>query len=392
MHSAGRMEESLMPCQSCGSGSLEPVLDLGRQPICNRFLSSPDDPERFYPLDLVKCRYCGLHQLSSVPPGSEVFGQDFNYLSSASPSVVRHYAGVASALADRYALGTRDLVLDIASNDGVLLAPFKAAGIRTLGVEPVNKIAAIAKGAGIETIVSRFEDADILRHHRPTLITAMDVLAHTDTVHPFLERLAVLMAETGAPFVCQSQHFPTSMARTEYDTIYHEHARYFSVRSLQNLLASHGIQIDDVEHNDFYGGSFIAHCSLGVRGGKFPEPPPDEIGFARRASASIAKLRDIVSEAKGTVAGIGAPMKSSTLLNAAGVKLAYLSEVNRLKVGTFSPGMHIPVVPEEHFFSHPPEYAVVLSWNMAEPIMEKYRRAGYGGRFIVPVPTPVVVS
>lgn len=384
----------MMACQSCGSSALRLVVDLGDQPICNRFLTDPNEPEETFPLKLVRCDYCGLHQLSEVPSGSKVFGPDFNYLSSSSPSVVRHYEGVARALTMRYGLGSHDLVLEIASNDGVLLKPFKEEGIQTLGVEPVKKIAALATEAGIDTIPARFEDLTDL-NVEPKLILAMDVLAHTDTVHPFLDNVAALMADTGATFVCQSQHFPTSMKRNEYDTIYHEHARYYSVSSLQRLLSLHGIQIDEVEFNEFYGGSFIAHCSSGNHQRHFPEATIDSLddaAFARRTLENISKLRDLVEGLDGTVAGIGAPMKSSTLLNASRLKLAFLSEVNAMKLYTFSPGMHIPVVDEAYFFRKEPDYAVVLSWNMAEPIMAKYRQRGYKGKFIVPVPDPEVVA
>jgi hypothetical protein len=377
-------------CQSCGSTQMVPVLNLGDQPICNSFLKSPDGHEDFYPLRLVRCFYCGLHQLSFVPPASEVFSQSFNYLSSSSGSVVKHYANVAGALITRYGLRSKDLVLDIASNDGVLLAPLKEAGVRTLGVEPVERIAAIATSKGIMTIPARFEEVRL--ESKPSLITAMDVLAHTDTVHPFLANVASVMAETGAPFVCQSQHFPTSMAKVEYDTIYHEHARYYSVESLQRLLSRHCIQVDDVEFNDFYGGSFIAHCSLGTRRRQFQETVTDDRWFARKALASIAKLASLVRGLDGQIAGIGAPMKSSTLLNAVRLKLTYLAEVNEFKVGTYSPGMHIPVVPEAYFFAHQPDYAVVLSWNMADVIMRKYRERGFKGKFIIPVPEPTVVE
>lgn len=388
-----------MSCQSCGSLDLKSVLDLGSQPICNKFSSSPDAPEKRYPLRLVRCEHCGLIQLSDVPPGSEVFDSNFNYLSSSSKGVVTHYTNVSESLVRRYKLGASDLVLDIASNDGVLLRPFKEQGIKVLGIEPVERIAAVATASGVVTIAARFEDTAL--EANPTLITAMDVLAHTDTVHPFLDNLCRLMTKTGAPFVCQSQYFPASMARTEYDTIYHEHARYFSVRSFQNLLVRHGIQVDDVEFNDFYGGSFIAHCSRGTKVKRFSETHSfDDVAckdFAKKARRSMEELVKLLAsfkaEGKG-IAGIGAPMKSSTLLNSSGIGpdlVDYLAEVNPLKIGTWSPGVHIPVVAEEHFFSNPPDVALVLSWNFAEQIIDAYHNRGFEGKFVVPIPEPRVV-
>ena len=384
-------------CQSCGSGELEDVLDFGDTPICNDFTPRPDTPQKRYPMKLVHCRYCGLDQLSYVPPASEVFGPSFNYLSSSSKGVVKHYSEMAASLKGRYGLGPSDLVLDVASNDGVLLKPFRDLGMKTLGVEPVEKIAMLATEQGLLTIPQRFEDVRI--RAKPSLITAMDVLAHTDTPHEFLERLYELMAESGALFVCQSQYFPASMAKDEWDTIYFEHARYFSVRSLQALLLRHGIQVDDVEYSDFYGGSFLAHCSLDSRSKLIPERlHVDYSAFARRTERNIKKLGSMLVDYKWQhkrVAGIGAPMKSSTLLNAIGADsslVAYLTEVNPLKVGTYAPGTRIPVVDESVFFAKPPDVALVLTWNYAEPIMAAYRKRGYRGAFVVPIPHPKVVE
>lgn len=379
-----------MTCQSCGSTDLSLVYDFGSMPLCNAFLSGPNDPEKPYPLRLVRCLRCGLAQLSEVPPASEVFGKSFNYLSSSSKGVVKHYSEMARRLAERYSLGSKDLVVDIASNDGVLLEPFKEMGIRTFGVEPVERIAQIATSKGMMTIAERFEDADI--QVKPSLITAMDVLAHTDTIHPFLVRLRSLMARSGAPFVAQSQYFPATMQRNEWDTIYHEHCRFYSVRSLQNLLHLHGIQIDDVEFNDFYGGSFLAYCSLGDDMKRFDEGEPDYPAFAWRVGESIRQIQETLRSMKAEgkrVAGIGAPMKSSTLLCSTCIgpeTLGYLTEVNPLKVSTWSPGMHIPVVKEEWFFEDMPDVAFILSWNFAEQIMRSYRERGFTGEFVVPFP------
>lgn len=389
-----------MSCQGCGWLFLKTVVDLGEQPICNRNLTLQTETEKRYPLRLAFCPKCSLVQLGYVPPVSEVFGRGFNYLSGSSASVKKHYQQLAAQLADRYLLRGNDLVFDIASNDGTFLKGLQEMGIRVVGLDPCPLPAKIARENGVPTFIQRFESFD--ERIRPTLITAFDVMAHTPTIHDFLRTLKSLLFHTKADFVCQSQYLPAMIEKGEWDTIYHEHARFYTVSTLTKLLNGYGIGARSVEFNDFYGGSFILHCRAGVPNGSEVnaaikrEAPYSSFEtyepFAERVRRNRADL--LSSLDGGRIAGIGAPMKSATLLNYCGLdfrRIEYLTESNPLKVGTFAPGSRIPIKDDSYFFSHPPDAALILSWNMADFLIEKYRERGYQGPFIVPIPEVRIV-
>jgi hypothetical protein len=350
-----------------------------------------------------------LVQLDEVPPGTTVFGEDFNYLSGSTSDATRYFSELSNVLRERFDLQPDDLVVDIGSNDGSFLRFFEEKGLSVLGIEPTPKPAAAAIAAGIPTIGQRFEEAieEILTRSngRIRLLTALNVLAHTDTIHEFLECVKKVLVNNNSTFVSQSHYLPKLIENCEYDTIYHEHARYYTATSLQSMLASHGISLFDVKESDYYGGSLIAYAGIGreeqtselqriLSCEQYLREPKTYSRFADKVMENRLKLRALLTSLKSDgkrLAGIGAPMKSSTILNYCGIDgsiLDYLAEVNPLKVGTYSPGVHIKVVSEEHFFEDPPEVALILSWNVANSIMRKFRNRGYNGQFIIPIPEP----
>jgi len=375
-------------CQNC-SHSLELILNLGDQPLCNAFLNSTEEfeTEKFYPLRLAYCKNCSLTQLTDVLPRELVFGKDFNYLSSSSKSVVEYY----QYLAEKFIRMFRPTsVLEIASNDGVFLQPFKKQGIKVLGVEPAPKPAQIAIDQDIPTRVEYFEDCYQDIDITPDIICAFDVLAHCERLDSFLFGITQLMKQETV-LILQCQSLDAMLESVAFDTAYHEHLRYFDVTSLKNLLSKYNLRVVDVEFTDFYGGSFLSYCRLGDVPSKYTTSPLTEKKLFQFAKLS-QELRNNISitvesrKEQGPVIGIGAPMKSSTLLNYCNLKLEYLTEVNQLKIGTFSPGMHIPVVDENKVDFGKETTALVLSWNMYERIVSNLRQKGFKGQFIVPIP------
>ena len=391
------------------------VLSLGNQPICNKFLEdrASFSDERLYPLDLFFCRNCTLVQLGSVPPSEVTFGKGYNYLTGATAEAVRYFHDMALKLADRFSLGSGDYVLDIGSNDGTFLKGFHGTGVKVVGVEPSPYPSALARREGISTVQKRLEDSvdEILAQTRGQLrlITAFNVIAHTDTIHQFLDVVSHLMERNDCIFVSQSHYLPRLIEACAYDTIYHEHARYYTIGSLGYLLRRHGLTMFDAEESLYYGGSIIAYASnrdvpetkelaslkaseLSFRDLRlYPE-------FALRVEENKRKLRKLLFHLRSNgkrIAGIGAPMKSSTLLNYCGIDsnlVDYLTEVNPLKVGSYSPGTHIKVLSEEVLFKDAPEVALILSWNVADGIIERLRRKGYRGQFVIPIPEPRVID
>lgn len=359
------------------------------------------------------CADCTLVQLSSVPPSKVVFADDYNYLTGSTNDAVRYFSRVADLLIDKFDLSERDKVLDIGSNDGTFLRFLQVRGIEVIGVDPAPKPAAIANKNGVRTICRPFEDCveDVAKwcDDRLRLVTAFNVLAHTDRVHLFLDGVRKLLSNDKTVFMSQSHYLPVLIDERQYDTIYHEHARYYTATSLKSLLNQHGLHLFDAEESDYYGGSIMAYAAptessatkrlgdLLSRERRFAEFET-YAKFARGVEENRLRLRGLLEQLKregNSIAGVGAPMKSSTLLNYCGIDsqiLDYVTEVNPLKINTYTPGTHIKVVSEGTFFKSPPHFALILSWNVADSIIEKFKVKGYKGSFIIPIPEPRLVK
>ena len=408
-------------CQVCGCPDLERVLDLGCQPLCNDFvpIDQATRPQTFYPLCLCYCPRCSLVQLDYLLPTQHAFGGQYSYLTGSSNSLVEYYASLTSKLAAKLELRPGDGVVDIGSNDGTFLREFQSLGMRVLGIEGAAQPAKVAVenqvptlgrffGKGISSAVKKNFPPDCAIR----LITAMNVLAHTDNINEFLPEVEVLM-EPDTIFVSQSHWLAALVRQFEFDTIYHEHLRYYTLESLMHLYKRHGLSIFDVEITDFYGGSILVYATKDSEHRSNHRPSALSAVLREEQEMSITQsLRDMkqvllsnkarlltllvdIKSSGGRVVGIGAPMKASTLLNYYGVDsdlVEYIVEVNPLKVGTVVPGVGIPVVHEDIVFHDQPEYALLLSWNMAKSIMPKYREAGFRGKFILPVPQVEVIE
>lgn len=358
-----------MPCQSCGYEQLKEILDLGNQPLCNSFTLERVEQKK-YPLVLCYCPKCSLVQLSEVLAREVVFGKDFNYLSSSSKSVRQYYQGLAER---HYAYFKPRSVLEVAGNDGVYLKHFPCP---SLNVEPAPKAAEIAQTHGVRTLTEYFEDVELEPEF--DLIAAFDVLAHAEKVHEILDKVSLLMSDSTV-FIAQFHSLKSLVEKIEFDTIYHEHIRFFSLPSFSYLLGLHGLQVFGYEETSFYGGSIIAYCRKGIPhvvGESITESELKE--FAKRAQAKAQGLREFVLEAKSRgkkIVGIGAPMKASTLLSYCRLDssaIDYLTETNPLKAGRFSP-QGIPVYEDSRMLEDRPDIALVLSWNMYDSIVSKLR-------------------
>lgn len=402
-------------CQLClTNDSIIEILDLGHQPICNAVLSeeSLNAPEISYPLKLFVCRKCFLVQLQDVVPAKAVFGADYNYLSGSTPSLVRYFQMLAEKIVRMFDVKSAETVCDIGSNDGTFLNAFKQKNVNVIGVEPTPLPAKLAVDNGVPTVQEFFTeeigDRLVREYGKMRVVTAINVLAHNNDVHGFLEGVKNLM-NSESVFVSQNHYLPALMERLEYDTIYHEHLRYYTLTTLKKLFDMHGLYLVDAEINEVYGGSILSFCST-----KKTEPSQNAqaildselkyqemktyTDFAeqvrKNARSLVRLLMDLKDEGK-CIAGIGAPMKASTLLNYCHIGtdiLDYLAEVNPLKIGKYSPGGHIPIVDEHILFSSQPDYALILSWNLSKDLITKLRKKGYRGKFIIPIPQPHILD
>ena len=401
-------------CRACGEATLHRFMSLGDQPLANAFLRHDADvsAERRFPLDLYFCTTCSLVQLADVVDPEVLFGE-YIYLTGTSSTIAEHNARYAEAVVGELGLGGADLVVEIASNDGSLLACFRERGVRILGVEPARNIAEVARARGVPT-ENRFfgrETGRALRavHGAARAVIGNNVLAHVDDTAGFLAGAADLVDADGV-VVLEVPYAREMLERVEYDTVYHEHLCYFSITALSRLARRAGLVISRVDEVPVHGGS----VRVWFRKGTGQPAAVDSAlaaeqrngvatlgaweGFAAQAAGQrrelLAMLRQLVDRGK-RVAGYGAPAKGNTLLNYCGIStdlVPWTVDRNPLKVGTRTPGMHLPVRPVEALLQERPDYALLLAWNFAEEIMEQqsaYRAAG--GRFIIPVPSPRIV-
>jgi hypothetical protein len=404
-------------CRICGNAEVKPFLSLGPTPLANAFLRAPEEfaAERAYPLDLYFCEMCSLVQLMDVIDPAVLF-KNYIYVTGTSETMAAHNTEYARTVVELLDLGPEDLVVEAASNDGSLLSRFAERGVRTLGVEPADNIAAKARAAGVPTLGEFFNRSTAAgireRHGRAQAVIGNNVLAHVDDTRDFLAGCADLVAPEGLVIV-EVPYLAELIDRLEYDTVYHEHLCYFSVCALMRLADAVGLSIVRLERVPVHGGSLRMYASPKRATGhaaavqawadqeqrdgltSLPRYLQFAAEVARSRQALRALLHGLISAGK-SVAGYGAPAKGNTLLNYCGIGTSWLSftvDENPMKVGLYTPGMHIPVLAVSAILERQPDYVLILAWNFGEEIMRQ--QAEYcrrGGQFLLPISQPNTVS
>jgi SAM-dependent methyltransferase len=400
-------------CQVCDSSDLDPVLFLGYLPPVNQMWPIGHTPgeQTAYPALLLRCRHCQLVQLGLVVDPQILFPPEYPYSSGTTKILRENFAELCREATPLLGLKPNDLVVDVGSNDGTLLSNFQQAGFRVHGIEP-TQMGVRAQERGISTTIS-FLTADaverVRREQGPAkVVTATNVFAHIEDVHSVVANIRRLLADDGT-FISESHYLLGLVETLQYDTIYHEHLRYYSLGSVQNLLARHGLEVFYARRIPTHGGSIRIYAA--PKGIRPIEPAVGEIlrqesalslealkAFKRRVVQSkldlYALLRGIKAEG-GQIYGIGAPSRASTLINYVGLDDGIVDCVLEIKgsqkIGKYLPGTLIPVVDESRLFENPPDYALLLSWHIADELISKLRGRGYKGRFLVPLPEPRVI-
>jgi hypothetical protein len=397
-------------CQVCGGQELERILDLGHQPPCDSLLTPAQlrEAESTYPLNFLVCTACWLAQIDYVVAPEVLFHPDYPYRSGITTSLRRNLHATAETVVERSSLEPGSLVVDIGSNDGTLLQGFARQGMRVLGVEATN-VARIAIEDGVETVQAFFDEtlgASLREQYGPAaVIAATNMFAHVQNLGDLMRGVS-LMLDDGGTFVTESHYLLDLLETVQYDSIYHEHLKFYSLRPLAKLFEPYGFTLTDVDRIPNYGGSIRVYA---VKGDAPVSSRVDELlaeeeraglygldafrRFGDRARASKQELRSLLSDLgkEGhVVPGIGCPGRASTLLNYSGVDpdtMPYIAEQSAsLKLGLALPGMHIPVVDEQRLFDEQPAYALMLSWHYAEPIIAALRDRGLRSSIIVPLP------
>lgn len=402
-------------CRVCG-GSVERFLDLGRQPLSDVFRSPQDDTEEFfYRLHVGQCGSCSMVQLMEEVPRERMFHADYPYFSSGSSVMREHFAGTARGFLETELTGNDPLIVEIGSNDGVMLSTVRDAGVRHVGFEPSGSVAAVARGAGIRVQEEFFEatTAEALRLEEgpADVIFAANTFCHIPYIDSVLKGVDALLGPDGV-FVFEDPYFGDIVSRTSFDQIYDEHFFLFSATSVRAMVARHGLELVDVRRLPVHGGEVRYTIA---RAGARPVSDavtaliaeeeerglhsPDTLRAFAGSVASvrnglIALLERIVAEG-GTVDAYGATAKSATVVNYAGLGPGLIRRVydsTPAKQGMLTPGAHIPVVPPAALREDPPGHLLLFAWNHAEEIMEKERWfREQGGRWILYVPEPHTV-
>lgn len=406
-------------CRFCSTGLRTTFVDLGMSPLCQTHIESHElnSMERFYPLHAWVCESCYLVQLEEYVSSEQIFS-DYAYFSSYSESWVDHARCYTELVKQRFGLGAKSLVMEIASNDGYLLQHFVKNGIPCRGIEPAANVARVAVEKGIPTTV-RFFGLQTARdvsaeHGKPDLLLGNNVLAHVPDINDFVSGMKALLAERGV-ITMEFPHLLRLMDENQFDTIYHEHFSYLSFCAVEKIFAHHGLRLFDVEQIPTHGGSLrIYGChsddssrsnSAAVNALRDEELERGLLkvqtyqGFEEKVKETKRKLLRFLIEAREsgkTVVGYGAPGKGNTLLNYCGIRtdfLDYTVDLSPHKQGRYTPGTHIPILAPEKIRETRPDFVLILPWNLKAEITSKHAYIReWGGRFVVPIPEVAVLD
>ncbi len=398
-------------CRACGSRELEEFLSLGKTPPANAFLKKKDfRKEKHHPLRVGVCRSCKLVQLLDVISKEHLFSH-YVYFFSAMPTASNHFGSYAQDIAERFIKNTaKDLIVELGSNDGLLLKSFHKMGHkRVLGIDPAKNIVKFANKQGVPTLADffsqRLAQKIVKTEGKAKIIIGNNVVAHIDDWQDLAKGVDELLAEDGV-FIFEAPYLMDMFENLAYDSIYHEHLSYLSVAPLVRFFKKYGMNVFDVQPFQRQGHSIRVFVS---RSGKYKTMPSVKKFLNKELKAGLNKLssykelakriknsrnqlvttlKDLKSK-KMKIAAYGAPARGNTLLNYGNINpklIDFATEELPLKIGLYSPGMHIPVKHIEDARKNPPDYYLMLAWNYKDQILKKESEfVKQGGKFIVPI-------
>jgi hypothetical protein len=398
----------------CRSSALTPVAFAGYLPPVNqlRAIDAPLAEQPAYPARVLHCQSCQLVQLALVVDPRILFPPDYPYTSRTTKILRDNFAELYTEATSLVPLDASTLVVDVGSNDGTLLSNFVRGGHPVCGIEPTER-AHEANAAGVRTEMAFFDEKVAARvvaaHGKARAVTATNVFAHIDNAQHVVKTISEMLDERGV-FISESHYLHSLLETLQYDTIYHEHLRYYSLEALQYLLRSGGFEVFHARRIPTHGGSIRVYAA---RKGAYPVQPSVAAmleherkvplaeqfrNFRERMVRSKLELYRLLADLRGRgkrVVGIGAPSRASTLITYVGLDEGILDAVLEVpgshKVGKYMPGTLIPVLEEGYLLERKPDVALLLSWHIADELIPKLRAKGFAGEFIVPLPEPRLV-
>lgn len=400
--------EIIKKCRVCNSKNIKTFFDLGFQPLANSLIKNPEKKENFYPLSLSHCQDCSLVQLNQTIDSRELFSK-YIWVTATSKTAREFSEIFCQELIARSQKIKNEYVLEVASNDGTFLLPFMHAGYKVLGVDPAKNIVEMAEANGVPTKRCFFgaESAKkILEEYGPAqIIFARNVLAHVANTRDFVEGLELCLGEQGT-LAIEFHYAKKILEELQYDSIYHEHLCYFTLKSIEKLLNDFNLFIFDIKESPISGGALIVYAKkhklaeTAVVKLYRDQEKKNKINnfdswkdFASKAFSHRKKLLKILrsfSKEKGTTIGYGASARSSTLLNFCGINsklISMIADQSPLKHKLFTAGTHILINSPEKALEHNPKYVLILAWNFTNEIIEVLKtKFNYRGGVIIPLP------
>tara|TARA_X000001036_G_scaffold258912_1_gene240718 strand:- start:353 stop:1591 length:1239 start_codon:yes stop_codon:yes gene_type:complete len=401
-------------CQISNSNKLSSLIFLGYLPPVNtlRKIGSTPEEEISFPAELLYCSKSKLAQLGCIVDKEILFPYSYPYTSSTTKILRENFIDLYNDTKKIVNLKKNDLVIDIGSNDGNLLSNFKT-NHKVLGVTP-EKIGKIAIKKGIPTIIDYFNkkisSKIVKKYGKAKVITATNVFAHIDNINNIVKSILKTLKTDGV-FISESHYLLPLIQTVQYDTIYHEHLRYYSLESLNFLLKKHNLEIIDTKEIPTHGGSIrvyaarkgIYKISKNVKNQFKKEKrylnKKSFTKFKKNVVTSKVNLFNIIKRIKDknkTIFGVGAPSRASTLINYLGLDQDIIDcvlEINgSYKIGNYIPGTKIPILNENILSKKKPHYLILFSWHIKNELKRNLKRKGFKGKFIIPLPTPKIES
>jgi len=384
------------------------ILKYGKVPLAGEFSLKPDSSELGkFDLNILHCEICGLVQTDSIIDAHTLF-DDYRYMSSIGLS--KHFTEVASYLVENFNLNEYSRVIEIGSNDGVLLNPLRKLGIHPVGIDPAKNISQIAIDNGNEVIIDYFNEETSKKYWKDDevdLVFAANCFAHIEDIRSVVKGIQRILKPWGH-FVFEVHYVKPLIEGLQYDNIYHEHIYYHSIKALNNLFLNCGsqLQIVNVEEIPIHSGSIRVTCE------KIPEniwewydyeENIDYENFSKEVLNSYTDnsnyIRDLANDGMKIV-GYGASGRANMMCNICGLRsdiINYIVDESPERAGRYIAGTDIPIVPLQHLLDDEkkPDIIFIFAWNFAKMIIKKLNSLGaeeWEIMYYIPLPKAKFIS